>query len=157
MNQGFVLIYTILLIDVILIITSITFTAVQVDIRNSRDVLESMKAYYAADTGIECVKYYQKNFQVFDTSKPATTYSCGVGSFTAGAGTTVCETREYPQFRLNLPNGACTIVQVKTTQRTININGVPTPICDYLVISNGRNSCTATLKTLTERTRWENL
>lgn len=157
MKQGFVLIYTVLIMSFILVITGVTFSAVEIDIRKSRESLESVKAYYAADTGIECARYFQRNYQVFDPKKAPATYSCGVGSFTAGRSASGCINYTYPQFTLNFSNGSCTIVQVQSIQRTIIEGGVLKQVCDYLVVSNGRSTCGPTNRKVTERTRWENL
>lgn len=161
MKKGFVLIYTILFISIMLIVSGVVFSSVIAGIHASRLDQESAKAFYVADTGSECVRYFQNFFRAFDTMTQEASYNCGIGAnFNAGGNpaTTECEEKTYPTIRLEgFSNGACADVFVKTIPRTIIVNGNPTKICDLSVISNGKNSCTATGKDLVERTRWENM
>ena len=65
-QKGFILVYTLIMVGIISIIIGIISNSILGEIRISRDESESLKAFYAADTGIECVRYYQDNFKAFD-------------------------------------------------------------------------------------------
>lgn len=159
-TNGFILIYTLILISVILGIVGLNFSRSLSEVFASRNQDQSMKAFYAADTGIECVRYWHGNFNVFDTTEPAQSYSCGVGNpFTAGTDppTSTCEAHTYTFTLRGFSNGACADVKVTTIPRIIKVNGEDVTVCSLSVISNGRNSCSASGNNLIERTRWEDM
>lgn len=158
MKQGFILIYTVIIVGIVGILTGIAFNSIMAETRMSRDDTETLKAFYAADTGIECVRFYQHYFRAFDTMTPTAKYNCGIGSdFTAGLGTAECVAHEYNFTITGFSNGSCTAVTVKTTPRTIMVDGSPVVICDFRVFSNGKNSCSASGSKLVERVRWEDM
>ena len=156
---GFVLIFTILIVTVLLVITGSIFSFVTSQIKISRDEYESSKALYAADTGIECVRFYQGNYAAFNTTEPEQTLNCGVGTMTAGIPSpgAECSDHDYATSTFNgFSNGSCALVSVSVRARSVVVNGVPLKICDIYIISSGRNSCSATTN-LVERSRWENM
>lgn len=159
-HTGFVLIYTVLLMGIILLVAGVAFDSVFSGIQASKLHAESLKAFYTADAGIECVRYFQNYFQAFDTTIPEDVYNCGVGDdFRAGGNppTSECVEKVYT-FRLEgFSNGACTDVRVTTVPRTILIGGSPVVVCDLQVLSNGKNSCSASGANIVERTRWEDI
>lgn len=159
-KDGFILIYTIIFISVVLGIIILISTQSFSEIYSARYENQSMKVLYAADSGIECVRYWHQNYHVFDTSKPQQFYSCGIGaSFPAGGSppTSVCEGHTY-NFRLEgFAGGACVDVQVTTVPQTALINGIPITVCSIKAVSTGKNSCTAVGTNLVERTRWEDM
>ncbi len=159
-KNGFILIYTIIMVGVVLGIIILNYSQSLSEIYAARNQDQSMKAFYAADTGIECVKYWHQYFKVFDTSKPQQSYSCGVGDpFLAGGNppTSVCQTTTYNFHLEGFVSGACVDVQVTTVPQTAMVNGIPITVCSLKVISSGKNSCTATGANLVERTRWEDM
>lgn len=159
-EKGFILIYTIIMISAILVVVGTTFSSILSEVRISRDESESLKSFYAADTGIECIRYYQNNFQAFNPTTDQATYNCGIGaSFVAGFNPpeAECINHTYDIVIDGFSNGACAIVEVTSVPRTIMIEGSPVVVCDLRVISNGRNSCAATGAALVERTRWEDI
>lgn len=159
-HQGFVLVYTVLILSVMLVIGGIFADTVMKEISISRDEAESLKAFYAADAGIECMRFYSNNFDAFNTKMPQGTYSCGVGAaFQAGGNppTANCEARTYNIPITGFTNGSCTQVTVKTIPRTVVLGGVPRVVCSIEVVSNGRNTCAAGATKVVERTRWENM
>lgn len=92
-TSGFILIYTLLFMSVLLVVFGTILNSSVNELRASGDEVESLKAFYAADTAIECVRYYQEKKGAFNTTAPATQYNCGVGSnFSAGrsSGATTC-------------------------------------------------------------------
>lgn len=148
------------MVSAILVVVSTTFSSILSEVKISRDESESLKSFYAADTGIECVRYYQNNFQAFNPTTAQATYNCGVGAdFVAGFNPpeTECVDHTYNITLEGFSNGACAIIEVTAIPRTIMVGGLPVVVCDLRLISNGRNSCSATGAALVERTRWEDI
>lgn len=145
-KEGFILIYTIILVSIVLVIVILNFSQSYSEIYSSRFAEESVKAFYASTTGLECVRYWDSYYQAFDTSKPPQSYSCGVGApFSAGLSTPECQDYTYPTIQLTgFSNGACAEVSVKTKAHTVIVGGVPVTYCTLSVQSVGRNSCSAT-------------
>lgn len=157
-ENGFILVYTLILVAVILGIVGLNFSGSISEIFAARNEEQSMKAFYAADTGIECVRYWHSNYQVFDTSKPPNNYNCGIGAdFSAGMGDPQCQAHTYTFAIQGFSNGACVDIKVTTVPRIITVNGNDITVCTLSVISSGKNSCTATGGNLVERVRWEDM
>lgn len=159
-TRGFVLIYTVVIVGVIGIIVGIAVNSVLTETRIARDEGESLKAFYAADTGIECVRFLQSTHKAFNTTTAEDTYNCGLGAnFTAGFNppTAECVATTYNFTIDGFSNGACAIVEVTVTPVSVIIGGIPRDVCRLKVFSNGRNSCSASGDKLIERTRWKNL
>lgn len=159
--KGFTLLYTVIIVSIIAVIVGIAVGSILKETQISRDEGESLKAFYASDWGVECVRFYQENYQALDPRTPVGTYSCGPGdSFTAGGGNVGgadCIPASY-SFRLdNLDNGACTDVTIDVTPTIIYAEGTPYSVCRYYMESAGKNSCSASGSKLVERTRWENI
>jgi hypothetical protein len=84
-KKGFILVYTVLIITALLVIMGIVVDAVFNESRITQDEAETLKAFYAANTGLECARYWHLEAQAFDTSTMEKTYECGdVGSFVGG-------------------------------------------------------------------------
>src|SRR3990167_11246456 len=84
-KDGFIIIYTVIFVSIVLGIIILISTRSFSEIYSARYENQSMKVLYAADSGIECVRYWHTTDHVFDTSKPQQPYSCGVGvPFLAG-------------------------------------------------------------------------
>lgn len=159
--KGFTLLYTVIIVSIIAVVVGIAAGSILKETQISRDEGESLKAFYAADTGIECVRFYQENYQALDPRTPQGTYSCGPGdTFTAGgdnAGKADCIPVSY-SFRIDdLTNGACTDVTIDVAPAIIYAAGVPYSVCRYYMESAGKNDCSASGSKLVERTRWENM
>jgi hypothetical protein len=158
-RNGFVLVYTVLVLSIMLIIGGIFADTVVKEVGISRDEAESLKAFYAADSAVECVRYLQNNFSAFDTTQLEDTYSCGIGnSFPAGGDPPSSQcTADTRTFTLGgFSNGSCAVVTVNVIPRTIVVGGAPLTVCDVDVIANGRNTCSGSGKVV-ERTRWETI
>ena len=160
-SGGFVLIYTVVIVTILLITVLSIFSFVSGQIKIARDEIESAKALYAADTGIECVRYYQNKSQDFNTTQPEHTVDCGVGTLTAGIPSpgTDCIDKNYATTTLSgFSNGSCTLVTVTVRARSVTFfDGSIHQVCDLYVISNGRNTCAAGAQNLVERGRWESI
>jgi type II secretory pathway pseudopilin PulG len=166
--KGFTLLYTVIIVSIIAVVTGIIAGSILKEIRVSRDEGESLKAFYAADSGIECVKFYQDNYQALDPRSPSQTYTCSSGdTFTAG-GQNIngdeCIDESNPgnpinyNFTLhNFTNGACTEIDITITPETIYVAGEPYYVCRYYMESAGKNDCSAPGSKLVERTRWETM
>jgi Tfp pilus assembly protein PilX len=158
-EKGFTLFYTVLMISIIMITSGIFVDTVLREGRLARDEKESLKAFYAADTAIECVRFLQANYQAFDTKPHDRLYSCGLGdAFDTSVNNTgpSCIEHTYELDIKGFLNGACASVIVQTIPRTINAGGQPMTICDTLIISNGKNTCTPGERVV-ERSRWETM
>lgn len=163
-EKGFILIYTIILVGIILLISSLGFSTALFEFQASREEAESLKAFYAADTGIECVRYYQNNFRSFDP--PAgDVIDCEVGTFDTSSHTVNNQGTPDPSddvytyiFTLNgFEDGTrCALVTARAQPRVIVIEGDPVTVYDIQVISNGKNICSGT-RGVVERTRWEDM
>lgn len=98
-NKGFALFYSLLIVGVILIATSMFLETALEETFISSDRKESDMALYMAESGINCAKYHQENgdYAAFRTSVTApNTFSCGNGvTFQAGWDT--------PSNNLNYP------------------------------------------------------
>lgn len=161
-QKGFILIYTLIIVGIIAVVVGIISNSILGELQISRDESESLKAFYAADTGIECIRYYQDNFKAFNKTTAQSDYNCGVGDdFTVGFNPPQadCSGGEYVyDFTLDgFSNGSCANVKVTVIPRTIMVEGVPIEVCDLMVISVGRNSCSASGAILVERIRWEDM
>jgi len=159
-QNGFTLLYALLLISVIAVISGIIIGSIIEEIRISRDESESLKAFYAADTGIECVRFYQYNYLAFDTDQPITTRNCGIGAnFQTGGGDpsgTDCRSMTYNFTLDGFSGGACAEVEVKTDPITVYVLGEPYVFCTLHVTSAGKSNCSGGAGTV-ERTRWEDM
>ncbi|MDP2668716.1 MAG: hypothetical protein Q8P07_02680 [bacterium] len=144
-KKGFILIYTVLLVSIVLVIVILNFSQSLSEIYSARTAEESVKAFYASATGLECVRFWHTFYQAFDTSKSPANYGCGIGAnFSAGLSTPVCQDHTYPVIKLTgFANGACAEVSVKTKAHTAVVDGVPVTYCTLSVISTGKNSCSA--------------
>ena len=78
------------------------FTLVYGQLRLSAAAKESFKAFYAADSGVECALYWDLKQNAFSTPGSV---NCAGNSYAVGGGT-------MTKFNLSLPNGACAKVSV---------------------------------------------
>ncbi len=158
--KGFTLLYTVIIVSVIAIIVGIGVNSIIKETQISQDEGESLKAFYAADSGAECIKFFQENFRVMDPRSPQGTYTCQPGdTFTVGGdneGGADCVAVTYGPFIMDdFSNGSCTSITIDVTPETIYTAGVPSSICRYYMESAGKNSCSSSGSKLVERTRWE--
>ena len=164
MKSGFSLIYSVIIGGLIFITAGIFLRGAFFEIIAAREEEGSLKAFYAADTGTECVRFYNGLNQAFDPMTEKKEYDCGVGTFEAGSVTppplpSSCEngSKVYNLELDGFSNGAVANVEVRVVPRSITIEGQEIWVCDLIVISNGRNSRSVLDPNLVERTRWENM
>lgn len=156
-DKGFIIAYTIIVVGVVMIMVTVFSNIILNELDLTQSERQSLKAFYAADTGVECARHYQNEYDAFDTTSERDTYDCGVGTFEAGLENPPDECVEHTyNFSLEgFNNGACADVEVTVTTRTINLGGDEVDVCDVRVVSNGKNSCDG--PNIVERTRWENI
>jgi hypothetical protein len=167
-KKGFVLLYTLLIISVSLVLVISIVDSSLNEIRFSGDEARSLAAFYAADTAIECVRYWQNTtanssntavypFPAFDTRSAVATYPCGFGnppdeSFTAGQSSVPACVASTVNFTLDAfdpgSNAPCANVQVTTIPH-------PSGGCNLSIIAHGKNDCRPGASNVVERTRWE--
>lgn len=170
-KNGFVLLYTLLIISVsIVLVLSIVDSSLN-ELRFSGDELRSMTAFYAADSSAECMRYWQNytadnptvyEYPAFDTRSSPTSYSCGFGeSFIAGRGSSesycafsggnpspvTYPTFRFDQFTATGGNAPCSDVSVTVTPGTLGS-------CNVSFEASGKNTCIGATNVV-ERTRWE--
>lgn len=156
MKNGFILLYTVLILSVILITVSAFANSILKEVVATRENAESLKAFYAADAAIECVRFYQNDKGAFNTTSLRAPITCGGNTISVGMDppTAQCVSHTYTFNMTGFSNGSCAAVTVNVIPRTLSINGTPFVICDLEVIASGRNTCAPGKKPL-ERTRWE--
>lgn len=155
-NSGFIVIYTLLFMSVLLAIFGTMLNSALNELRYSGNEADSLKAFYAADTAIECVRYYQKKYRAFNTTEAPRSYNCGVGTLNGGGlsgiRTPTCQAKTYPtQVLAGYPNGACV---------SVNITVGPDPddplnTCKLSSVTTGQDKCGNGASV--ERIRWEDL
>jgi hypothetical protein len=156
-KNGYIITYTIITISFVLIMVTVLTRTILNEIDIAQSEQQSLKAFYAADTGIECARHYQSEEDAFDTTSEKKTYDCGVGTFEAGRENPPeeCEAEEYNFTLDGFNNGACTELEVTVTPREVDMGEETKKVCDVRVVSSGKDSCTASDPV--ERTRWENI
>jgi hypothetical protein len=158
---GFILFYTVIIISVVLVTAGIFVETVLKEAHIARDEMESLKAFYAADAGIECARFLQSELDAFDTTRSRSSSFCwgSVDSkVTYGANpvSPQCTAHEYHYELGGFDNQACVEMTVEVTPREITAGGNTFTVCDALVVSSGKNSCAAGADVV-ERTRWEDM
>ncbi|MDP3052142.1 MAG: hypothetical protein Q8N42_01405 [bacterium] len=105
-KNGFTLLLAILITSIALAISSGLSAFVIRGLSISIIGRESQKAIFAADSGIECVLYWDFNQNKFATTSSPQTISCAGSNYTVGGpgGVSI--------FTLNFNNGACAVVEV---------------------------------------------
>jgi type II secretory pathway pseudopilin PulG len=117
--SGFILIYTILAIGVFAVLVTEVMYGTLREIDTSDNEIGATVANGAADAGLECVNYWQKQGYPFNSSTPGVTIRC---ESSAGAATlttlddtdAVCEDHTYPTITMPFPGGACAQITIQT-------------------------------------------
>jgi len=171
-KKGFVLLYTLLIISVSLVLVFSMVDSSLNELRFSGDELRSVAAFYAADTAIECARYWQNAtaeltatdptsypYTAFDTRHIPAPYSCGFGEgFLAGQGSSgsqSCGAAGPATYstRLQAFNAGINAPYVDLT-----VTADPVPSEDFCSVSfeaHGRNDRRSGAANLVERARWE--
>jgi hypothetical protein len=160
-QSGFILFYTVIIISVVLVTAGIFVETVLKEAHIARDEMESLKAFYAADAGIECARFLQSELDAFDTTRARSSSFCWGTSnsrvtYGMNPATEECVAHEYHYELGGFDNNACVEMTVDVTPREITAGGDTFTVCDALVVSSGKNSC-AEGADVVERTRWEDM
>jgi hypothetical protein len=128
-TKGFTLLLAILITNIILGI-SIGFPIFVIrELTISAIGRESQKAFFASDSGIECVLFWDFKHQGLAKSAFATTSTSNISC--AGASYTVGGSSGISDFDLNFANSACSHVKVdKTNYPNTKIDSVGHNTCD---------------------------
>jgi Tfp pilus assembly protein PilX len=167
-KKGFVLLYTLLIISVTLVLVLSIVDSSLNELRFSGDELRSMTAFYAADSAIECARFWQNAtnaigpYSAFDTRNAVTTYPCGFGdSFTAGQGSAEAfcaysggapSSVTYSTAQLNQFNSGS---NAPCADLSVTVTPGPLGLCDIFFVAKGKNDCRPGALNVVERTRWE--
>lgn len=158
-ESGFVFIYVVLMIAlVITAISAVTVSSIK-ELRFSRTEQESLTAYYAADNALECIRAIVKDFDSLTTGNPigpwnaATQFKCSgsTSSFSIGSNLgdqSTCGDPDNDEWVMNYVNttnltgfapGAC--VDIRINYKPVQIFSGDR-ICRYYVETVGKSSCT---------------
>lgn len=105
-EQGFTLLYAMLIITMVLIASSAILSISMKELRLSVVGRDAAEAYYAAESGYECAVYWAR--------QSASTYQC------------LGQSGSITNFTLTFPNGSCATVQTDTTNRVVTARGYNT-------------------------------
>jgi Tfp pilus assembly protein PilX len=110
-SDGFTLLLALITANIVLIISLGVYGIIIREIELSGLGRESQIAFYAADSGIECVLYWDVKKGLLSTTTP-TTIECLGQSFSVGGSL-------ITSFKLNFNNGACAKVIVNKTNPSV--------------------------------------
>ncbi len=111
-NFGFTLLLSLLVMSVVLVVGLGVFNIIIKEIQLSGLGRESVIASYAAETGIECVEYWDLQKHTISTTTPIS-ITCGGNSINADWN------NDISFFNLSLTNGSCAKITInKQTSRT---------------------------------------
>lgn len=122
MKKGFTLLFTVIFISASLAISLGLSGLIMGQIQLSGTGRDSQLAFYAADTGVECARYWDGAKNSFATSSQSM-INCAGSDHAVGGGL-------ISSFGLNLDNGSCAEVTVDKTGLT-----------ETVITSLGRNPC----------------
>lgn len=135
-SRGFTLLFSLLIMTIILSASLGIYNIVARQFKISQISRESHKAYYAADTGVECALYWDIKKNEF--SDPAYNITC-LGQNKSGS---LVASSTF--FSLSFSNGSCVIIDIDKTG--------PTVITAYGYNNGDANStCAATAPLQVER------
>ncbi len=133
-KNGFTLLLSVLITSIILGIAIGFPVFIMRELAISAVGRESQKAFFAADSGVECVLYWDNKQNAFATTTTTTLISCAGSNYRVGGSSGISN------FTLNFANGSCAYVIVdKTVYRQTKID------------SYGRNTCSASDPNRVER------
>jgi len=134
-EAGFVILFTVLIVSVILSISLGVFNITIKELNISSSSRDSRFAFFASDTGVECATYWDIKGDKFSTSTSGDINCAGVTiNDMGGSGVYV------NRFLLNLSNGSCTDVTVDKTDGAFTV-----------ITSRGYNTCVLTNPRRVER------
>ncbi len=105
-NNGFTLLLSLLIVSVLLSISLGISEIVLKETVISGFGRDSLKAFFAADSGVECVLYWDIKQNAFATTSTSSTITC------AGSTATFNPSSGHSSFTVNFSNGAFSQVEV---------------------------------------------
>lgn len=139
-NDGFALLFVILAISVLAAATSSIATIAQRESFISNTIVESQRAFYAADTGLECGLYFMRKDNVSLLPFKCMTSAGIVNEVTGGSATQFQYPFDFSQA--DQTNPSCGIVNINTNA-TWTPTGGGASVTGVEIISRGYNKCTA--------------
>ena len=138
-NRGFTLLFAVLIASVLLSVALAIFSQMYKSLLLSSASKESLAAFYAADSGIECVLYWDLKHDGFAESIFPTP-----GNPSGGKGNITCNGQDFPngwalggtnpittEFNLSFTDtGGCTEVTVSKSEISTTIESRGYNICD---------------------------
>jgi len=103
-KNGFTLLFAVIIIGVVLSVGLAIYTILMKEFKLSAFARESQTAFYAADSGYECMIYWDIKRQMVSSTTPKT-ISCANQNVTVGGATT-------STISLNFENGTCALVTI---------------------------------------------
>lgn len=110
-SEGFTLLLALIVANTVLVVSLGVYSIIIREIELSGLGRESQMAFYAADSGIECVLYWDIKKKAISTTTP-TTIKC-LGQSPSAGGSLISS------FKLNFSNGACVKVVVNKTNPVV--------------------------------------
>ena len=111
-NKGYTLLFAVLVSSLVLAIGISILNVSKKEFLLASSARESVTAFYAADTGIECAAYHDDSARDrFSAANFASGVNCAGNHFNITVDSSVLGTDVYT-YDMNLDNGSCAIVEV---------------------------------------------
>lgn len=122
-NQGYTLLFAVLVSSLVLAVGISILNVSKKEFLLSSSARESVTAFYAADTGIECAAYHDDSARDrFSIANFSNGVDCAGNHFNISIDSSILGTDIYT-FDMNLDNGTCAIIDViKITYPAIATN-----------------------------------
>lgn len=104
-KQGFLLILSLIIISIVLSIGLGVFFIVIRELQLASAGRDSQIAFHAADSGIECARYWDVKKTAFGLLSPVSNITCAEQDFSVGGKVT-------EEFEMNLGNDSCARIKV---------------------------------------------
>lgn len=172
-NRGYILIYAVMVISVMLIITTSVSKSALNEFFTSRDILESAKAYNVAESAVECLlahdlDYIDEGYYPFDTMSPPSNVTCwyldaagtpqtrqiSVGNIDGDPSPFNCKDEDYTPTPLTLGVGSDPCSKTTVAVTATLVPGFASVQCDVRIIAEGYNDCS---NASVQRVRWTHL
>lgn len=111
-NKGYTLLFAVLVSSLVLAIGISILNVSKKEFLLASSARESVTAFYAADTGIECAAFHDDSARdIFSVANFSNGVNCAGNHFNISVDSSVLGTVVY-SFDMNLDNGSCAIVEV---------------------------------------------
>lgn len=130
MKKGITLLLSVFVSSMVLTLGLGVFTLLFSEVEFSGTAKESLTAFYAADSGIECALFWDIQKNAFATSLSNSTINCD------GDSRTFNPSVGFVSFNIPFDNGSCATVEVTKSASTT------------IIVSQGKNICVSSPKTV---------